>query len=312
MIVEIKNDINTHLIIDMGNPSASGFALVGIEGIASPEASISMDVMASGNGSRFNSSRSNARNIVFNLIFDRTARPIEETRRLCYKIFPVGRKIEMTFTTKGRTTKTSGYVETNATNLFSEQEGAQISVLCESAYMSSTDETLVDFSGVADAFEFPFDNNSLTENLIELSYIYSLTEMNIINNGEESAGFEMWIRFKESVSNLTITNETDTKQVPGVVVGDDTQIIYQTQPTSMTFSDITFNSGSYVHIKTFAGDKSAWVYNWGELRRDYSLLNKMSGDWLKLIRGDNIIKVEGDGLLDSSIEVGFSQLYAGV
>lgn len=313
MIVEIINDINNHLIIDLGNPNASGFAIVGIEGLASPVSEISMDARAGGDGSRFNSSRNQGRNIVFNLVFDRTRQPIEETRRLCYRIFPVGRKIEMIFTTNGRSCKTSGYVETNATDIFSEQEGAQISVLCESAYFQNTTEENVSFSGVMNAFEFPFDNNSLTENLIEFSYIYQLQKMNVINNGDEDAGFQMTIHFKEEVSGLSITNEQQLEQVTvAYSSGGDWQVEYELQPSVMTFEDITFNAGSTFVYKSFAGNKSVWAYNIGELRRNISILDKMSGSWLKLVRGDNVIKVEGTGLDMSTIEVEFSQLYAGV
>ena len=292
MTVEIINDINNHLLLDLGNPQASGFIIESITGLGSPDASINMDARAIGNGSRFNSSRGNSRNVVFNLVFDRTTRPIEETRRLCYKIFPIGKKIDMIFSTKNRVCKTSGYVETNEPDIFSKSEGVQISVLCEDAYLQGVSENVIEFSGITSAFEFPFDNNSLSENLIELSNIYMLQECNVENQGDADTGFVMTIDFKEEVSNLTISKENEYG--------------------ALSVNDFTFTESSRLVLSTINGRRYILVENWGVLYQTVNLLDKMSGSWLMLNRGDNVIKVEGTGLNDSFIQVEFPTLYAGV
>lgn len=318
MIVEIINDINNHLTIDLGNPQKSGFDIVNITGIDSPIASINMDERATGDGSRFNSSRRQARNIVFDFVFERSARRIEDTRRMCYRLFPVGHKVDMIFTTNNRVCRTSGYVETNSTNIFSDKEGAQISVLCENAYFNAEGDELFDFSGVSNNFEFPFDNNSLSQNLIEFSTLYKLFEANVFNDGDADTGFVMRIKFKETVSNLVVTNKSSLKKRWYTYSDGGTPVVmYEWVPTSVSFfSDeslgYSFNEGAELVYTSLPNKKECWVYNFTPLQRTWNLLQFIEGDWLKLVRGDNIIEITGDGLDESAISVEFPLQYAGV
>lgn len=318
MIIEIINDINTHLTIDLFNPHTSGFIVSSIDGLGAPVADINMDARATGDGSRYNSSRREGRNIVFNLLFDESTRRIEDTRRVCYRVFPVGHKVHLTFRTNNRVCTTSGYVETNTPNIFSDKEGAQISVLCENAYFNAEGDELFDFSGVSNNFEFPFDNNSLNQNLIEFSTLYKLFEANVFNDGDADTGFVMRIKFKETVSNLVITNKSSLKKQWSTYSGGGTPVVmYEWVPTSVSFFadeslGYSFNEGAELVYTSLPNKKECWVYNFTPLRRTWNLLQFIEGDWLKLVRGDNIIEITGDGFDESAISVEFPLQYAGV
>ena len=315
MIIEIINDINTHLTIDLFNPHTSGFIVSSIDGLGAPVADINMDARATGDGSRYNSSRREGRNIVFNLLFDENTRRIEDTRRVCYRIFPVGHKVHLTFRTNNRVCTTSGYVETNTPNIFSDKEGAQISILCENAYFNAEGDELFDFSGVTNNFEFPFDNNSLSQNLIEFSTLYKLFEANVFNDGDADTGFVMRIKFKETVSNLVVTNKSSLKKRWYTYSDGGTPVIeYDLVPTSVSFfPDMTgysFNSGCELVYISLPNQKNCWAYNYNGAT--WNLLAYIEGDWLRLIRGDNIIEVTGTGLNESEISITYPLQYAGV
>ena len=59
---------------------------------------------------------------------------IEELRHKCYRFFPIKQEIIFYVTNDSGTYKITGYVETNETNIFTKEEGAQISILCPDPY----------------------------------------------------------------------------------------------------------------------------------------------------------------------------------
>lgn len=157
--VTITNHLNSVLKIDLTDTS-SGFAIMSIDGLGPVKADVNTTDIASFDGALYNSARVGSRNIVFNFRF--FAKPtIEATRLMSYKIFPVKRKVKLEFETDTRTSSIEGYVESNEPDIFSENEGCQVSIICPDPYfVSSGDggtEELV-FSTAEPNFEFPFSN----------------------------------------------------------------------------------------------------------------------------------------------------------
>lgn len=111
----------------------SGLLITSIDGLGPVKATINMTEIPTADGSIFNSARLTSRNIVIEALFTYTG-SIEEARHLTYKYFPVKSKVKIQVVTDERTVETEGYVESNEPDIFSEQTGCQISILCPSAY----------------------------------------------------------------------------------------------------------------------------------------------------------------------------------
>ena len=168
--VKVINYLGESIKLELGAPEKSGFLIRSITGLGAGKANINSTDLSTGDGSVYNSSRVLPRNIVFSLDF--LEKPtIEDTRQRSYKYFPIKKHIRLIFETKNRICEITGHVETNEPNIFSKQENTQVSIICPDPYFYSTEKTVTIFSGIEPLFEFPFENNSLTDNLLEFGGI---------------------------------------------------------------------------------------------------------------------------------------------
>jgi hypothetical protein len=166
----VTNYLGESLVLELGFPEKSGFLVQSITGLGPGKANINISEVATNDGGVYNSSRIGARNIVITLGFLENP-DIETTRQLSYKYFPLKKQVRLLFETDNRTCEIYGNVESNEPNIFSSQESTQISILCPDPYFYSTDSEVTVFSGIESLFEFPFSNESLTEDLIEFGEI---------------------------------------------------------------------------------------------------------------------------------------------
>lgn len=148
------------------NPSAAAINTVNIAGV---------------DGSRFNSSRIEQRNIVITL---NIKYPIEDNRLALYKYFRVKRYIKIYYKNEHRDVFTEGYVETFENNPFTQLQQPQISIICPNPFWKAIDEIKVEFSNTISLFEFPF---SIPPAGIEFSRIQRLTTT-YINAGDVATG----------------------------------------------------------------------------------------------------------------------------
>lgn len=166
------NSNNEKLKMTLSTPEESGVLITNIDGLNPPKSDISMTNSPVIDGSFFNFARANNRNIVMDLRYIDSQMSIEEVRHLVYKIFKVKDLIRLIIETDSKVVATKGYVESNDVEIFSQNEGSQVSILCESAWLTSwseQDEYIIDyFSGIENLFEFPFDNES--HNLLPYPY----------------------------------------------------------------------------------------------------------------------------------------------
>lgn len=158
--VTITNYLNQVLKLRLDQPEPEhGMIITSIEGLGPANANVNTTEIASGDGSIFNSSRLQERNIVMNLRF-MFAPDIETVRLLTYKYFPIKRPLIFKIETDNRLCETLGYVESNEPNIFSEVEDTEISIICPDPYFYSISNNLTVFSGVRPLFEFPFENDT--------------------------------------------------------------------------------------------------------------------------------------------------------
>lgn len=272
--VTITNHLNESITLELQHPDKTGIFVRGIEGLGPGQATINISDNTTNDGGTYNSARLGVRNIVFDLGF--MFKPtIEHIRQKTYKYFPIKKRIKMVFVTDNRTSEIYGNVESNEPDIFSSDEGCQISVLCSDPYFYSGQLSTTVFSGVEAMFEFPFSNESLTEDLIEISRLRIDQEQTVLYEGEADVGILIYIHAIGEATNVTIYNAT----MRASMRIDSAKLI------QLVGSDI--QNRDDIIISTIKGDKYVTLIRDGV---SYNILNALdkNADWFTLSKGDNI------------------------
>lgn len=275
--ITVTTYLGDSIELELTRPEKSGFYVKSVDGLGPGKSDINITEISSGDGGTFNSSRLTTRNIVLSLGF-LWKDTIEDIRQLSYKYFPIKRKVTLKIETDNRILETEGYVESNEPNIFSKQEETDISIICPNPYFYSADEDGLNttiFSGVEPMFEFPFCNNSLTENLLVMGSIENRTEQNIIYEGDVEIGVVITIHAIGSASGVTIYNVSTREQMK----------LDSTKLQQITGSDI--KNGDDIVISTVQGDKRITLTREGVTTNILNCLDKTSS-WFELSKGDNI------------------------
>lgn len=300
--VTIINYLNEKLVLELGRPDKSGLLIKSIEGLGPSEATINAKEIATSDGALFNSARVNSRNIVLTLgfLFHPT---VEDMRQLTYKYFPIKQRLTIRIETDNRIAETYGYVETNEPNIFQKEETTQISIICPDAYFysaGSDGNNVTVFSGIEDAFEFPFSNESLTENLIEFGKIHYSQEQTVYYNGDAEIGIIITIHAIGTAKNVTIYN-TGTRGIMKI----DTEKIEQ-------LTGYGIINGDDIIISTVKKDKYIHLLRNGEYINILNALDKDS-EWFQLTKGDNIFAYTAEeGATNLQFKIENRTLYEGV
>ena len=156
---KIVNNLNQTLELDINKPENSGFLISSVTGLTYLQAEISTADIALFDGSILGNRRVGKRNIVMNIVFyedNRQKLSIEELRHKCYKFFPIKQKVRFYVTNDSGTYWIDGYIEANETNIFTKQEGAQVSILCPDPYFVKTEADISQLvSKIIPNFSFP-------------------------------------------------------------------------------------------------------------------------------------------------------------
>lgn len=324
--VDVINFLGESVTIDLFDPEPDhGFIIESIDGLGPAKATINTSESANSDGSIFNSARLNERNIVINLIFN-AAPTIEETRQRTYKYFPTKKPVTLQFWLDARNLFITGRVESNEPDIFSKQEGNQISIICEDPFFKSMEKTITVFSGLENLFEFPWENNIgiidgiedqnadkiLDENLdmigslettelynIEFSSINEEIQRTIIYGGDADVGFLIKIHAVGGARNIAIYNTVTRERIK----------IDSSRIASLTGSGIT--AGDDIIISTVKKNKYARLIRSGVT---YNILNALVElNWFLLTKGKNSYAYTaeaGSENLDFSIEN--ETLYEGI
>lgn len=300
--VTITNHLDESIKLDLFNPEESGFIIKSIEGLGPVTANINFKELATNDGSIDNSARLSSRNIVMSLQFMENP-TIEETRLKSYKYFPIKRNIKFLIETDSRICETIGRVETNVPTIFSNAEGCQISILCPNPYFYSagengTNQTI--FYGTEPLFEFPFSNESLTEDLIEFSSIENRTEGTIYYDGDAEIGITIQIHAVGEAEGLVIYN-TKTREI--MRINDD-------KLKSLMGSGI--QAGDEITITTSRGEKGIYMLRSGVTTNILNSLEKPI-KWFQLSKGDNTFAyTASSGLTNLQFRIENKVIYEGV
>lgn len=196
----VTNPRKKSIEMTLAYPEKSGFAIKSIDGLGPPKNNINTSYAYTIDGSVYNSSTTQNRNIVIDLIL--LPHPtIEYSRKQLYYIFERDTKIKMEIITDLDTYAITGYVESIEPNIFSDQESATISVICPNPWFESSKGLELCSNGVMPKFEFEFSNAAGTKSLIfgeVLANDYSVTYEGI------DTGIDLDIIVKQKSSKIKI------------------------------------------------------------------------------------------------------------
>lgn len=298
----VTNYVGDSWEIELAKPKKYGIAITDITGIDAVTADIYDQEMASSDGSIYTSSRATKRNIVISATL-LPVTTVEEIRHLLYKMFPVKHATTLRFETETRVCEINGYVESNAHVIFKEQVTIQVSVICPYPYFHSVEEddsNVTYFYGIEPMFEFPFSNESLTDNLIEFGEIVNRKENVIVYEGDEDTGIIIRIDAFGSVGNITIYN----------VLTRESMRLDNDKLQKMTGKGIS--QGDSIIISTVKNDKYIQLLRDGVYTNILNCLDRDS-DWIGLSNGDNVFAYEADSGADNlQFRIEHDILYTGV
>lgn len=303
--IVVTNYLGDRIKLELGKPDVSGFLIKSITGLGPAKANVNTTEVSTNDGSLFNSARLSQRNIVLDMVFINTVygESIEDLRQKSYKYFPLKKSVELTIETDNRYVKTTGYVESNEPNIFSSQEGTQISIICPDPYFYSAGEdgnNVTNFYSIDPMFEFPFSNESLDEPLLVFGEIQIKTEGVITYHGDSEIGVMIYIHAIGPATNINIYN-TETREVMRI---NTEKISLLTGKGIVARDDIVIN--------TAKGEKSITLIREGV---SYNILNCLdkNTDWFTLAKGDNIFAFTADsGVTNLQFRVENKVIYEGV
>lgn len=298
--ITVTNHLGESLHMDLENPEGSGFIILGIDGLGPPKANVNFTNLATSDGAIDNSAFLETRNIVLSLRFLENP-TIEATRLLTYKYFPIKRMITFTIETDQRKCVTRGRVESNEPNIFSNEEGCQISILCPDPYFHSERDAETIFLGVKPTFKFPFSNNSLTEDLIKFGDLQNQLETFIYYEGDSEVGMTFKIHIiGEGVRGLAIYSFR-TKELFKI---NDEKLEEMTGSNLIAGDEITF--------VTERGKKGITLLRNGVITNILNVLEKPIS-WFQLVKGSNSFYYTADaGLGNVEITIYNKVIYEGV
>lgn len=207
----ITNPKNETLELELAHPEKSGLIVTKVEGLGPPQATINGQEIATSDGMIYSSARAEARNVVLYLkMFSRDLNSpygplsIEESRHLTYQYFPLKKEITIHIRTDARTVYCKGYIESNLPDIFSNEEGCQISVICTDPWLYTEGDEKTVFSGIHGIFEFPFSNESLTMTKQGAGLFLQTYGVSIPDDEE----IEIRFRYPKGTISFSVTNES--------------------------------------------------------------------------------------------------------
>lgn len=300
--ITVTNHVGESLKIELTRPEKSGFIVLPSEGLVEPaKATINTTKVATLDGTMYNSAYLGQRDIVLNLQFMETGtETIEDIRLKSYKYFPERRQIKLVIETDKHLVETHGYVEHNKPDVFTQTEGTSVTIICNDPYLYAVEPTILNFSTVVSAFEFPFSNESLTKPLIEFATISKETRAIIYYDGDSEVGMTLVLHATGNVKNLTIHNLTANKKMR----------IDTTKLSTLTGKEIV--AGDTITIETRNRQKSITLLREGKTFNIINCLDRGTA-WLTLSKGDNDIYYQADeGDMNIQFKIEYRNAYEGV
>lgn len=267
------------------------YQVIKIEGLNPAPAQINTTAIANLDGSLFNSSRLESKNIVITI---RINGDVETNRQRLYDYFPTKERVKLYYTNENRDVYIEGYVETLECDLFNVSELAQISVLCPDPYFSSVDEMVSDISNTLALFYFPFaiDYNDP----VPISEFENSRVSNVYNEGSSETGVIVDIIARSDFNSITIRRYVEGD------IGEEMTLVYP------------FLENDEIIINTNKGHKSVYLIRDSQRTNIFTAVQRDSV-FFQLRAGDNLFGYLLDGSTENeevSIRFLWRTIYRGV
>lgn len=245
------------------------YTVTEITGLNPVSAAINTAALATTDGTIFNSSRKNERNIVITVVIERE---VEKNRLALYRIAPPKYPVRFFFKNGMRDVFIDGYVETHEINQFENKQAAQISILCPQPFFKSVGDNVIEFSSIEPSFEFEFwtEDQSNGGEGKEFSEIIQNNAQDIVNNGDAESGLTLELHAIGTVKNPVIYNR-DTREKFAL--------------------NITMKESDTITINTNPGEKSVTRLRDGKTSNIINYID-MKNDWFVLRYGNNSFTYE--------------------
>lgn len=179
----------------------SNYQIISITGLKPPKATINTIKSANKDGSSFNSSFLEERNIVLTVAL---AGDVAKNRLKLYEFLNTGSYCKIYYNNGLRDVYCEGHVEQIENDPFALSQQVQISILCEDPFLYALNQIYVDISKLFRNFEFPFSIGSEGK---EISIININRRTEILNLGEPTGiEIKLFINNDVTVSNPVIYN----------------------------------------------------------------------------------------------------------
>lgn len=314
----VTNHTGKSMECELTNPWKEGLAVGSIDGLGPGQATVNVADISSKDGGLFNSARKGSRNIVITLIFvDHDTLTIEDLRRKCYTYFPLKKQVKLKFTTSdGKTYKhylIDGIVESNEPTIFSQREGATISIICPDPCFYTTDDQEQRFSIASNpdfAFEFskvPSDNTELL-----MGNVVSYVVTNLYYDGDSDTGAVFDITFKNDVEHTP----SNPKKIRIDNSLTNTSSMFSLEKIKNIVSTMVEGfqgivAGDRIILSTIVGEKTLTYIHDGT---SYNVLGAVEsmGSWLTIAKGLNYLVIDKDGSIEITASVKNKICYYGV
>ena len=265
--------------------SDKDYQLLQVTGLTPPNALINTSKIATKDGSQFNSSTLDNRNIVLTIA---PRGNVESSRINLYKYIKSKQYIKLYLTNGSRKVWIEGRVESIDGDLYENPQKLQVSIICPDPYFKAENEEIVSFSVVTEMFTFPF---SITSSGVEVSKTTIYSEQTVYNDSDDEVGVVVEIFANSEVSNPAIHNLT----------------------TDESFTiEYDMETGDKITLNTKRGEKSVTLTKNGI---ESNIINHMTRDskWFTLATGDNIFAcTSSSGVENLKVVIKVQPIYEGV
>ena len=310
--VTVTNYRGDSLEMPLEWPNPSGLLISKIDGITPGNVQVNSQDFAVLDGGVYNSSRMETRNITIEFYYGRPGmipaidnHDVETARHIAYRYFPVKTQVRLDFLTEERNLSIWGYVESNDTDIFSEHEKGQVSIVCPDPYFYEKETVSFELGSSTKEFEFPFSNESLIDPLICFGDYGPRTTYEVNYQGDIEVGAIIRIHFlkNQTVPKITLYDVSHNKKL--VIDFDDikskTGLEY-----ILRYGDIVFSS--------VRGQKDIYFERYGVRKSIIGAFDVMNFPWMYLTPGNNLFGYDADQeyLEEFSVLIEHRGAYGGV
>lgn len=302
--VTVTNYRGDSLELPLRWPNDAGLLLYKINGITPGEVTVNSQDYAVLDGGVFNSARMGTRTI--NLYFYYGFTPhIESSRHRAYRYFPAKTQVRLDFLTDERSLSIWGYVEGNDTQIFSEREEGQVTIVCPDPYFYEKDYVSYTLGSAVSEFEFPFSNESLTKPLICFSDLGNKHLFDIGYNGDIEVGTIIRIHFNKDPSSITNISIYD--------INDNIKLTLNFSEIQ-SLAGITFEQYGDIVINSVRGEKDIYYEKFGKRTSLLKAFDVINFPWMYLEPGSNIFAFNMEDIYydDVKISIEHRGAYGGV